>query len=271
MIVILVVIALISTPIILSVIEKSKIGANRDSIYGMTKGIEIDYFKNGSQMEQEYKIADGQIVGPEGIVAMEGTVVGIGKAKIDQKGRVGLYTEKGDYCYVKNLDANTVSATKGNCEPHNFWQVSKKFPYQENGITMDYDPETQIFSIDGTISKSGFFTLHLMPFQFQKDEIYTVGYEFVSGKQDAFGTVSFEALDSNGNLFPDGERQYADPFLSENQQYTTKSFTVSENTAQKSNYARMGVYILKGTYEKYRFRVSVVKGTAKQYIPSTGF
>lgn len=271
-IVILAVIALIATPLIMGTITKAKVNADKDSIYGMIKGVELNYFENGYQEEKEYTIQDGKIKEGSNTVAIKGSVIGTGKIKIDKEGHVGVYTEKGSYCYVKNIYANTVSATKGSCEPHNFWQEEQKFPFTEYGITIDYDKETQIYTMNGTATQPHLFLFKVTPFTFQVGETYTVGYEYLSGElKNVDATVAFETANKDGNIFPEGSRQYADPGLTTLKKFNISSFVINEFSAKNAFNARFNIWVDHGTFENYKIKISVAKGKSTQYIPSSGF
>lgn len=114
-IVILAIIALISTPVILNVIEDSREKANKNSVYGLIHAAELYYAEN---------MVDGNISFDENgnkdilnELKVSGKKPKSGFVKINDKGQIAVGTIYDDTCYVKDFDSDKVKqGDLSNCE-----------------------------------------------------------------------------------------------------------------------------------------------------------
>ena len=109
-IIILVVIALIATPIILNILEKSKKSAFQDSVYGVMEAAKLKYTENildGTVSEKTYIIEDSLRE-----LEYSGNVNGKGVLKVDKTGKIELAIYNDKWCIRKRLEDSDISTTK---------------------------------------------------------------------------------------------------------------------------------------------------------------
>lgn len=108
-IVILSIIALISTPAILSVIEETKINNYRNSMYGLLRAVEEDHTASGV-MTTEYIIVDG-VVEPD--IDFTGDLSGSnGTITYDENEKTTLTIDNGTYCATKAPEKKQITVKK---------------------------------------------------------------------------------------------------------------------------------------------------------------
>ncbi len=109
-IVILAIIALISTPLILNVIEDAKKGAFKNTAYGIIEAAELEYAKNklsGINEEIIHTYQDGQETS-ENKLEFKGKKPQNGKVIIGESGDISLAIHDGKYCAYKNYAISSV-------------------------------------------------------------------------------------------------------------------------------------------------------------------
>ena len=108
-IVILSIIALISTPAVLSVIEETKINNYRNSMYGLLRAVEEDHTASGV-MTTEYIIVDG-VVEPD--IDFTGDLSGSnGTITYDENEKTTLTINNGTYCATKAPEKKQITVKK---------------------------------------------------------------------------------------------------------------------------------------------------------------
>ncbi len=108
-IVILSIIALISTPAVLSVIEETKINNYRNSMYGLLRAVEEDHTASGV-MTTEYIIVDG-VVEPD--IDFTGDLSGSnGTITYDENEKTTLTIDNGTYCATKAPEKKHITVKK---------------------------------------------------------------------------------------------------------------------------------------------------------------
>ena len=108
-IVILSIIALISTPAVLSVIEETKINNYRNSMYGLLRAVEEDHTASGV-MTTEYIIVDG-VVEPD--IDFTGDLSGSnGTITYDENEKTTLTIDNGTYCATKAPEKKQITVKK---------------------------------------------------------------------------------------------------------------------------------------------------------------
>ena len=108
-IVILSIIALISTPAVLSVIEETKINNYRHSMYGLLRAVEEDHTASGV-MTTEYIIVDG-VVEPD--IDFTGDLSGSnGTITYDENEKTTLTIDNGTYCATKAPEKKQITVKK---------------------------------------------------------------------------------------------------------------------------------------------------------------
>jgi len=104
-IIILAVIALIATPIVLNVVEKSRKSAFESSVYGIVETIELeaaDKMIKGESLISEYNF-------PTEELEFQGEQPEGGIAKTDRKGKVSIAVHNGKWCAIKGYDEGTLT------------------------------------------------------------------------------------------------------------------------------------------------------------------
>ena len=114
-IVILAIIALIATPLIMSVIDDAKKGAFKDSAYGIIKAAEFSYAKDVLQGNNEEIIityTDGNEDSGSTKLEYKGNKPKDGKIVISKEGKVALAIHDGKYCAQKSFDEAAVTISE---------------------------------------------------------------------------------------------------------------------------------------------------------------
>lgn len=105
-IVILAIIAFISVPIILNVVEKSQKEAFRDSVYHIMKGVKLDAVVGNKTFPVSYVI-EGNRVTPD--VSFSGKINAYGEILVDKHGKEKVEVDNGKWCARKEyLDSKLV-------------------------------------------------------------------------------------------------------------------------------------------------------------------
>ncbi len=132
-IVILTIIMVIATPIIIKTIEDAKKSAFKNSVYGIIKAVEFNYFKqllNTPKIEPvQYKYVNGEESSSlEGFkLEYKGAKPQDGVIEVDQKGRITLALYNGRYCVIKKNNKNNLlmeKTTLENCKIPSYVDIS---------------------------------------------------------------------------------------------------------------------------------------------------
>lgn len=121
-IVILAILTLIATPIVVQTIEDSKIGAFRNSVYGIIASAENVHakqmIKTGKSIEIIYTYTDGvEVSNPSGFnLDYKGMKPSSGTIIIDKNGSVALALHNGTYCAEKEYENTEVTISKKSIE-----------------------------------------------------------------------------------------------------------------------------------------------------------
>mgnify|MGYP005804182425 FL=1 len=108
-IVILAIAALISTPIIMNVINNVKLNNYRNSMYGLLRAVEEDHTSSGA-MTSEYVIVDG-VVDPD--IEFTGDISGSnGTITYDENEKTTLTIDNGVYCASKAPNKKQITVEK---------------------------------------------------------------------------------------------------------------------------------------------------------------
>ncbi len=136
-IVILAVIALISTPMIINVIEGSKKGALKDSAYGLLEAADIYYAEHvGGNKKTEFTFEDGKQTSIEQ-VGYKGYVEK-GSMYLYSDGKKALCISDGKYAAIKNVDEEEVRMSSGRCSYNEATES-----YETVGICSDLESELE--------------------------------------------------------------------------------------------------------------------------------
>jgi len=116
-IIILAVIALIATPVVLNVIEKSRKEALKDSAYGLVNSARFYYLENGVKGTVRFDINDSVVTGTTpNKMTFQGEIEN-GVVLINSKGETALCVNKGEYSVYKNFkDTNVILVDNKNCD-----------------------------------------------------------------------------------------------------------------------------------------------------------
>lgn len=134
-IVILAVIALIATPVIMGVIDEAKMGAFKDSIYGIIKAGELSATKseNGTIL---FEVKNTEIVDDENqILPYKGHIMKAGMISFSHQGKSSLALWDGTYCGLKSKNNSEITVKKAD-------SLKKCVP--------DYDIGQQVILSDGS-------------------------------------------------------------------------------------------------------------------------
>ena len=136
-IIILAVIALISTPMIINVIEGSKKGALKDSAYGLLEAADIYYAEHvGGNKKTEFTFEDGKQTSIEQ-VGYKGYVEK-GSMYLYSDGKKALCISDGKYAAIKNVDEEEVRMSSGRCS---YNEATEE--YETVGICSDLESELE--------------------------------------------------------------------------------------------------------------------------------
>lgn len=127
-IVILAIIALISTPIVIGIIEKARMGALEDSAYGIVDAARA-YFLSDLAEQNEFMGKQYDFSKNVSELPISGKVPTKGTLTISDEGSVSLFFEEDGYCVVKEEGMEKASSYKGNCEKKNFDFIAKPQEY----------------------------------------------------------------------------------------------------------------------------------------------
>ena len=115
-IMVLAIMALISTPIILKVIEKAEKGSFEDSAYGVVDAARLYY----ANMNLDEKGKEETFTFPEdNKLKLSGKKPAAGKVVLEEDGKVGLAISNGKWCAIKNQSEEKISITDysiGDCK-----------------------------------------------------------------------------------------------------------------------------------------------------------
>ena len=112
-IMVLAIIALISTPIILKVIEKAEKGSFEDSAYGVVDAAKIYY----ANLNLDEKGKEETFVFPEDTkLKLSGKKPTIGSVKLEENGKVALAISNGKWCAIKDTDEEKLTIQNYNAE-----------------------------------------------------------------------------------------------------------------------------------------------------------
>ena len=110
---VLAIIALISTPMILKVIEKAEKGSFEDSAYGVLDAARLYY----ANMNLDEKGREETFVFPEDTkLKLAGKKPATGKVVLEEDGKVGLAISNGKWCAIKNQNEEKVRITEYSVE-----------------------------------------------------------------------------------------------------------------------------------------------------------
>ena len=137
-IVILAIIALISSAIILNVIETSKKGALEDSAYGIVEAGEMYYMQHINSEETKKDRYDFQIINKKFVnkddntkeLKFKGKMPKTGTLQINNNGSIAIAICDDDYCACKSVSENKVTVKDTSCN------ISADTGEIENGSTI---------------------------------------------------------------------------------------------------------------------------------------
>lgn len=279
-IVVLGVIALISVPQILNVVEDSRKGAFKDSASGLIEAAELYYTQYAGQ-ELELDLSDKNIVKD---LNFKGTPPDGGTLYASKEGDFALQMYNSKYCAYKSYSDRDVEIKEGACNFNNLWQISNdnyltvttgniasSYPKVVNGVTIDYDPETQIYTLNGTtITKSFFYNEYYFPKNVPLSATYTITATYLGGTgptSDVFAIVGLDlATKVNGVPQKLSTRAYTETRL------LTQNYTGSKTLTFPSNSADNGycLYIYfrneNLTFKDYKFKVMLNTGSKQDWV-----
>lgn len=161
-IVILAIIALITVPILLNVIDKSKKGALQDSAYGIIEAGELFYAQNlTKELDSEgtrydFEVKNGKFVYTKDnakSLAFKGTIPKTGTLQINSNGQTAVAICTNDYCACKSISELKVKVKDTNC---NIDPVTGEIGTTELIGKTDSTPAGTIISFGGQNTPEGY-------------------------------------------------------------------------------------------------------------------
>lgn len=111
-IIVLGILAIITTPIMSDVLETSRKRAFEDSVYGLIKSVNLDKADSGFNVEKTYTLTNG-VISPD--INTKGSVNGTGTIKTDLDGQIYVSIQYDKWCADKDYSESRVVVTEGTC------------------------------------------------------------------------------------------------------------------------------------------------------------
>jgi len=274
-IVVLGVIALIAVPQILNVVEDSRKGAFKDSASGLLEAAEFYYTQYAGQ-DIELNLADKKVIKD---LNFKGTPPDGGTLYANKVGDFALQMYNAKYCAYKSYSDREVEIKDGPCNFNNLWRMSTEnlktiageFPKVVNGVTIDYDPETQIFTYNGTtLAKSNMYSEFYIPSNIILSTTYNITSVYISGSgatSSQYAAVGLDLATRNNNAFANlTTRQYTETGL--NKSNNTSSRTLTFPSASTNNGYKLFFYFRDAgiVFKDYKFKVMLSTGNKQDWV-----
>lgn len=130
------IISIITAPLIGSVIEKSKMGAFEDSVYGIVDAVNLDKAENGFNVNKVYTISGGTI-SPN--LQTKGSINGTGTVKLDEDGNIYLSIQFDKWCATKEYENKQVIVRVETCIPNSDSSIANVPYLLSNMIAVRWD------------------------------------------------------------------------------------------------------------------------------------
>ena len=291
-IVILAVIALIAVPQILNILNRARLSAAEDSAYGIAKAAEtyVTSFmlqNNGAIPSEELEfecttdgcnlkntLTDYNIENLDKL-DFKGKKPTSGNVYINEDGLISLRLELDNFCAYKSYSSNEINVTNGPCY-ENLWYTNRKYPITQNGITIDYDYDTQIYTINGTSTNDNNkvidMTTGIIDYNFKKNDRYSVKMFYIGGnitENGGYSVVKMDFFDRNNSIFfNEVQKSIANRHVSTLD--TSSLYTIEDVVAQnaKGYKCSIGYWNGNGTFNNYKIKVYFGKEGPEEYIPN---
>ena len=271
----LAVIAIIAIPLITKVIEKAKQGAFEDSMYGIEESAGLAYIKqvtNGNTSSLHFICDGNECKSSETLLDYKGEIYN-GNIYVNEKGKVAfqLYTDK--YCGIKSYMSDKINIINGKCEVENMLIINQyiNFPQIKNGLTIDYDKNNQIFTIDGINTSGTSLLLSIIPFEPLINEVYTVTViPLNDGNLSGHMNINFELQQDNMNTNVN-PRHYVAADLIHSKPLYSRILQITENDALTTKYVRTYFWSNHNnlpSFDNFKFKVMINKGEKVNWVPS---
>lgn len=273
-IVVLAIIAIIAVPQVVGIVESSNQGAFKDSASGLLEAAELYYTQYAGQ-NIELDLSDKAIIKE---LSFKGTPPKGGTLYINKEGLMALKMYDDKYCAYKSYSDKDVTVENGKCEVENLWKMSTEnlstntvvFPKTFNGVTIDYDPETQIFTYNGTSTANAMYSEFYIPASKSISSTYSISVVYVGGKGATTAQYPAVGLDlatktgektfSNTN-----PRAFLEVGLYQQNKSATKTLTYP-NLNDNSGY-KLFFYFREGgiVFKDFQFKVMLNVGSPKPW------
>ena len=290
-IVILAVIALIAVPQILNILNKARLSATKDSAYGIAKAAEtyVTNFmlKNSGAIPSEElefecttdgcnlknKLIDYNIKNLDKL-DFKGKKPASGNVYINEDGLISLRLELDNFCAYKSYSSNEINVTNGPCY-ENLWYTNRKYPITQKGITIDYDYDTQIYTVNGTSTANKnliMMTPDMINYNFKENDKYSVKMFYAGGnitENGGYSVVKMDFLDRNDSVYFNGvQKQIENSHVSTLD--TSRSYTIEDVVAQNAKGYKCSIGNWGGqvTFDNYKIKVYFGKEGPEEYIPN---
>lgn len=168
------VIALITAPIVLRILNKSKKETFEKTVNGIVDAIRMDNAKKG-YIETRYTLQNGKITDTDGNkIAKNGGYRGNGSFLIDDEGNLAFYVENGTWCALKEKDGKVqiLDYDKATCK----MGTTSTFVKYEDGTAIYYNPNTntrceEAEAVSTTGTKSGCMKWYAFLDTIEKDSV----------------------------------------------------------------------------------------------------
>ena len=289
-IVILAIIALIAVPRIIEILNKARLSATEDSAMGIVEAAEA-YIANfmlqnqGAIPSEELEFSCGSNgcnlqndlndYNLENLDKLEfkGKKPTSGNIYINENGLVSLRLELGSFCAYKSYSSNEINVIDGPCY-ENLWYTKREYPFTQYGITVDYDYDTQIYTVNGTATASDNLLnmTNIVNYKFNLNDKYIVKMFYISGnvtEKGGFGVVKMDFFGSNNNQNFNGvQKQIVNHYVST--QDISSSYIIEDVVAQNAiGYkCEIGNWDGSVTFDNYKIKVYFGKEGPEEYIPN---
>ena len=209
-IVILGVIMVIAVPAVTKYIDKSRKDAFETSVKQLVDAANL---KASNESEDVVIDLSDELQVKE--LVNKGSNVKNGKLTI-KNGKVSILAEEDNYCSYKSFESNKVTTLYSDCKGlKNIWFSNRKYPITKNGCTLDYDYNTQTYTLNGTCSYT--FIRTVTPINTKKEDgnfklndKYVIKFFYVGGsidQQSGNSMIKMDFVNSTGSVAYNGDVQ----------------------------------------------------------------
>lgn len=164
--------------------------------------------------------------------------------------------------------SSNINILNGDCY-ENLWFIDRDYPITNNGLTLDYDYDTQIYTLNGTSTKDNNWLLlnDTVDYNFNLGDKYIIKVFYIDG--------NFNKLSTNSRIFVKMDFMPMNPYQiqiinsvdtkdTDSQIYAIKNDALARNKYM----CQVTTWFGSSTFDNYRFRVYFGKVGPTEYIPT---